>query len=963
MSIIKAYYVTRASSAAGYTDDGDTFNEIANFSSYFDTQVAAVGIDPNNGNKVIFAGQSSGTQTIKVSDDNGTNFLADPLGDWTTFNIDIDAANGSRFIVLDSNIFIINGTQGIYKSIDGGQTFNIVTSDFSSLVGFTIQRSKLWMIDEYNGILGLSSTVTTDANKLFLTSDGGITWTPITGYDSVSDNTQLISAVYMNSTASIMYVVGTLRIIRSTDGGNTWSTGVSFTGGVSPTYGAGFSVVNDTVQYVLGTSGGQNNALFKPNGIFWDLISTDNTVNQSFLLSFYNELEGYTSRYINGENQILRTFDGGATWNSVDTAPSSVVTLESVLYNCGECPDKFLKTSESQCEGTVSGPNLCPPGSVYDEATQSCLGSENCTPTDIVFVLDVGGSVSVDELQQMKDFLLSFINQTNISTGLSNGSIKLGFAKFGGSSPAYPPIALSTSLALTNNVANITQFINTAVATVAGGTNTSSGLERGIDILFDPAFRTPNAIRKLVLVTDGWPASVANQSPGFSETYVISNQGLTSPTLSQSFTVSSQQTPPCNRVPGSNNITDCDRCNIYNTTMEIADYIKNTLDVHITLAILTGETPTNLNTVLTPAENPIQAPTVEGFLTYRALVEGYIDHMTYIFPPSQNPSSPYYVASGYQPPSPVVGGNLGLTGLTDQVTGIPYGRFLFNTDLSSYRIGTVPSGESTTGLPYFTSNGSLSWPALPLIYSDLVFGITLFDPFRIWNCNEPGDPANAYAPICSLNDDGSNDAYVKLFTEAAEILAPAIAQSICLTSSPVTCPEGCTAVVSGTNVRCECPKVLSITPCVYNIYDCSNLQTPLYCTNSDLSLYIGSDIVVNIQVDGDPVSGCYVVGTSTIDYCHPLDLSEIIVTNQFTACSECAPSFVKLSSCSNPEVFIYVESVYLTQNVGKSVELFEYPGLCWLVESQSSFPSNISNVSVKKIFDDCDCCKQYMCNI
>ncbi|NDE04264.1 MAG: exo-alpha-sialidase [Flavobacteriia bacterium] len=223
MSIIKAYYVTRASSAAGYTDDGDTFNEIANFSSYFDIQVAAVGIDPNNGK--------------------------------------------------------------------------------------------------------------TDANKLFLTSDGGVTWTPITGYDSVSDNTQLISAVYMNSTASIMYVVGTLRIIRSTDGGNTWSTGVSFTGGVSPTYGAGFSAVNDTVQYVLGTSGGQNNALFKPNGIFWDLISTDNTVNQSFLLSFYNELEGYTSRYINGENQILRTFDGGATWNSVDTAPSAVVTLESVLYS------------------------------------------------------------------------------------------------------------------------------------------------------------------------------------------------------------------------------------------------------------------------------------------------------------------------------------------------------------------------------------------------------------------------------------------------------------------------------------------------------------------------------------------------------------------------------------------------------------------------------------------------------
>ena len=933
MSLIKAYYVTRASIAAGYTNDGDSFIEIPNFSSYFDVAAAAIGIDPNNGNKVIFAGEFDGVQTIKISLDNG-NTLSDPIGgDWTTFNINVDAAEGSRFIVLDSNIYIIHGRNGIYKSIDGGETFNIVNNGFSSLVSFSIQRSKLWMIDEYNGILGLSSNLTSDVNKLFTTSDGGISWTPILGYDSASNNNQLISAVYMTSDGSIMTVVRLTDILKSTDGGNTWQVAVSFTAPGSTNYGAGYYSVNDTVQYALGG----NNTTFKTDnsGLGWASQSVDSTVNQSFLLSFYNEQEGYTSRLINNENKILRTFDSGVTWTAVDTAPSALVTLESVLYNCGECPDNFTKANNVECTGKSLGPNQCPQGSIYDPITNTCTGAANCPPTEIVFVLDIGASVTANEKQQMQAFLHEVVIADNITAGLNAGTIKLGFCVF--TNTAFS----NYSLFLTSNVGVINAWINAFVTfNEAGGTNTASGLQEGITNILFGTGNNPAATKKLILVTDGTPESVRGNT--FPDSYNISNNDG----LSFTYTINNNITSPCGRAFGSGGITDCTRCEIWDKTLEVGDFIKNQLNVHITVALLAEVLAVDLNTLLTPAENPSYAPSIESYLAYRSLIDGRIDRQTHIFPPSQNSSSPYYVPTGYGPEDPIPGGHLNLTGFTNQTTGTTFGRLIWGSAASTLNFSDY---SSTAG----------SWPALPTVYDQIGLipnSISIFNPYYAYNC----DPST-FAPLCSQNLDGSNDVYVSTFAEAADVLAPQIAQGICSITSEVVCPEGCTPVPSGDNVRCECEKTLTITPCIFNIYDCSDLTTPVFCTANDISEYVGKDTVLSIAVNGEPQAGCYQASFSTIDYCEPLDFSDITITETYTSCADCAPSFTRLTSCMNEEIYIQVQSDYLTNNIGKSVELFEYPGLCWRIDYEPDMPEILTQVSVKQIYDDCDCCKQYSC--
>lgn len=942
MSLIKAYYITRASNEAGYTYDGTDFTPIAGIPTALPNANGCVGVDPNNGNKVIFAGTDGSNVYIVTSDDHGET-LDIPGGDWYTFDIGCDSGSGARIIVLDSLISYIYGTDGVYKSIDGGLNYNIVNSTLSSLVVSPANFVKIHMSDEFNGILGLSNVSVSNYVKLFRTSDGCVTWTPIIGFDSLNSTDQ-ICGVYISPNGNTMVVVGKSTIYRSTDSGTTWNIVTSFSNINTSLYGAALDVVNENVMYALGG----NNTVYKTTdaGATWTIQSSDGSVSNSHLFSFYSETEGYTSRTITGQDVILRTLDSGVTWTQVDIADSTPLDLQSVFYNCGECPDDFTKTALDECQGKSLGPDLCPKGFTFDVLTNTCTGSGECPPTEIVFVLDIGASVVPDEKLQMQAFLQAIVDAENVQQALSAGTLKLGFCTFAGTT-----VGLGNSLNLTSNPISINNYItNFANLTLAGGTNTSAGLEKGTQILYGQNSNI-NSGKKIILVTDGWPASL--QPSNTSDTFVISNNDG----LSQTWTVTNDLTPPCGRANALGNPTDCTRCDIYNTAMEIADYIKNTLGAELTLAILTGQTPDNLNNILLPAQNPGNAPTVEAYITHRALVTGYLDQMTHMFPPSQDPTSPWYIGDdGYKPPFPIAGGHLSQIGFTNQDTGISFGRLVYG-----------PQSGPSTRMGSYSSNSSQTWPSLPAIYGtqttpSISVTNSTFDPYGLWDCNLPGDPPNPYAPMCGFKTDGSLDLYVSSFAEAAENLAPQIAEGICSNTISVECPEGCTSVQSGTNGRCECEKTLFIVPCIYNVYDCADLTTPVYCTQEDLGAYVGPDIIVRIAVDGPEVPGCYQIGTSDIDYCDPLDQSIVTVTQSYTSCAECQPNFVRLTSCNNEEIYLQIISDYLINNIGKAIELLEYPGLCWRVDLEPTFPTVTATVNIKQIYDDCACCKQYSCN-
>lgn len=950
MSLIKAYYISRASGEAGYSYDGNDFTPIAAVPPEMDGGNGCVGVDPNNGNKVFFATTGSGVSgpIIRVSDDNG-NTLQIPGGDWYTFDIVINSGVGARIIVLDSNISYIYGTAGLYKSIDGGLNYNIVNTDFASLYSSSIGFVKMHMSDEQNGLLGISNPGITPAPyvKLFRTSDGGVSWTLITGFDSLISQDQ-ICGVHLSADGTKMIVVGKEKIYRSTDSGSTWSVVLGFSSINTAIYGAAFDPINDQVMYALGG----NNSVYKTSdsGASWTLQSSDSSLNDSYLFSFYSEQEGFTSRNIAGQDALLRTFDSGVTWTQVDTTSSPPLDLQSVFYNCGECPDNFTKVSNDQCDGTSLGPLLCPSGFEYNALSQNCecKGQCDCPPTEVILVVDNGTSVSINEIDQLKTFLNTLLDHPSIQDlAINQQKLKIGLTVF--NINAYQIYPTSTNIGEPGNTtAPIRQSINGLTNTTGTGTNTAAGLAVAANKLaqsrMSPGYN-PETIQKIILITDGFPNGAEDATSGsWTDTITINSE------TPRTYSVTHDVASPCDqRTLG--NYSDCDRCNIYERTLQIADDLKSIDGVYITVAILAEVLSTNLNSVLTTtATNPGSAPSIEAYMTYRALIQGFLDQQTHIFPPSQDINSPYYVASGYEPPSPQVGGWLSLSGLTGVTEGVPFGRILYNT-LSS----------TTNYTPYTTGSPFTQWSALPSSYSGLT-GTNPFNPFGLWNCNTPGDPANPLAPLCSYKIDGvTPDVYVTEFVQAAALLAPALATDICNVSIDINCNEGCTPVQYGTNVRCECEKTLFITPCVYKIYDCTDPATPLYCTQEDLSAYLDPNISVRITVDGPEISGCYKVALSDVDYCEPLDYSIITVTSFYNSCEECQPKFVRLTSCTNETVYIQVASDYLYNNIGKSVELFEYPALCWRVDFEPTFPSITIPVTVKQIYDDCLCCQQYSC--
>jgi hypothetical protein len=211
--------------------------------------------------------------------------------------------------------------------------------------------------------------------------------------------------------------------------------------------------------------------------------------------------------------------------------------------------------------------------------------------------------------------------------------------------------------------------------------------------------------------------------------------------------------------------------------------------------------------------------------------------------------------------------------------------------------------------------------------------------------------------MCGNKPDGSLDIYVSSFADAATQLAPAIAAAICSSAIEVVCPEGCTLVKTIENATCDCPKTLIIPSCVYSIYSCDDLSNPIYCTTNDLSLDVGN--VVNISIDGSPITGCFKIGFSDKDYCD--QYNNIAVTDTFISCEDCQPKAYKLTTCAaNSNISIYTEQTDMLDYVGKVVVLTDYPKLCWSVtEDILVGDEEIQIVTVSQDYPDCECCFEY----
>lgn len=186
--------------------------------------------------------------------------------------------------------FIAGWNDYAAKTTDGGTTWTEISIGSGNWYFLDLE---FW--DSDNGVA--VSSLNSGGFAIYVTDDGGDTWTSATG---VSTNVQDVA--YADATT--LYGVGLEeKIIKSTDGGNSWS--VIYSG--TPTY---YFIGVDFVGN-FGVVGGEDGKIMSTN---------DGGNNWSTYQTGYHNFQGVKvfnadSAYIGGTDEdIYKTTDGGSTW-------------------------------------------------------------------------------------------------------------------------------------------------------------------------------------------------------------------------------------------------------------------------------------------------------------------------------------------------------------------------------------------------------------------------------------------------------------------------------------------------------------------------------------------------------------------------------------------------------------------------------------------------------------------------
>lgn len=161
------------------------------------------------------------------------------------------------------------------------------------------------------------------------------------------------------------------------------------------------------------------------------------------------------------------------------------------------------------------------------------------------------------------------------------------------------------------------------------------------------------------------------------------------------------------------------------------------------------------------------------------------------------------------------------------------------------------------------------------------------------------------------------------------------------------CPSYCT-VLTDSDVRgtCECLQQLTVFPCCYRLVDCKGLATSII-TQMDLSTYFEDNSIIKIQ--GSDV--CWEI-EKLDSIC--LESQDIVVTQVFTSCLTCNPSYA-LYNCKDNSAVIYTVQDF-SQYLGAVVSILEYENECWIVGNNTNEDFVPLVLTVDEVFKTCDEC-------
>ncbi|HZW38292.1 MAG TPA: YCF48-related protein [Ignavibacteriaceae bacterium] len=349
----------------------------------------------------------------------------------------------------NNNVFVSGSADVLLRSTDGGDSFTNSPLVFSTATDYKC-------VSFFNNNIGFAAG---SKGRVAKTTDGGATWTPSMNLG----NTTQVWKVTCNNNGVVIASADKGTVYRSTDWGSTWTTTGSFPSTTITFYSVQFA--SENVVYLSGSSGyfykstdagatwatmgRRTEALTSLKGFS---MSPDNVTGYAVGntgkifkttdggLSYFQQTSPFTATIYEvvtvdpqtvfascQDGVVLRTTNGGATWDSSIVAPNTIdfVGLDfispTVGYVAGTNGNVF-----STKDGGISWTNVSIPGSttlLWDVDFVDTTTGFICGTGGKVFCTKNGGETWTEQLSAggLGMYGISFIDRMNGVVAGSSG--------------------------------------------------------------------------------------------------------------------------------------------------------------------------------------------------------------------------------------------------------------------------------------------------------------------------------------------------------------------------------------------------------------------------------------------------------------------------------------------------------------------------------------------------------------
>ena len=211
------------------------------------------------------------------------------------------------------NGYVTGMTGYIGKTTNGGTTFDSVGV---GVIPTNEWGQSIWFANQDTGFVSTRRSSWTNG-RIVRTTDGGTTWT------TVYTDPQGITAIYGTSSQIVYAVVVDGTILKTTNAGQTWTQNV----GVVPVFMYSMSFLNETTGFVAG--GGGEMARTTNAGATWIQLTSPQTNWAYFQIKIVSATEIYAA----GDPGFLyKSTDLGNSWQSLQIVPVNGPATTYIWY-------------------------------------------------------------------------------------------------------------------------------------------------------------------------------------------------------------------------------------------------------------------------------------------------------------------------------------------------------------------------------------------------------------------------------------------------------------------------------------------------------------------------------------------------------------------------------------------------------------------------------------------------------